>query len=39
MVGISLIAMIVFTSTSVFAANNITYNSIIKTTEFAVFIS
>lgn len=39
MVGISLIATILFTSTSVFAANNITSNSTIKTTEFAVFVS
>jgi len=36
---ISLIATIVFTSTSVFAANNITSNSTVKPDEFAVFVS
>ena len=42
MVCISLIATIVFTSTSVFAANNITSNSVnasVKQNEFAVFVS
>jgi bla regulator protein blaR1 len=38
-VGISLIATILFTFTSVLAANNITSNATIKTTEFAVFVS
>jgi len=38
-VGISLIATIVFTSTGVFAANNITSNSINKSDEFAVFVT
>ncbi|AWK51213.1 hypothetical protein DIC82_09340 [Clostridium beijerinckii] len=39
MVGISLIATILFTSTGVFAANNITSNSINKSNKFAVFVS
>ncbi len=36
---ISLIATMLFTSTSVFAANNITSNATIKPDEFAVFVS
>ena len=37
--GISLIATILFASTSVFAANNITSNTTIKPNEFAVFVA
>ena len=37
--GISLIATILFASTSVFAANNITSNATIKPNEFAVFVA
>ena len=36
---ISLIATIIISSTSVFAANNITSNATVKPDEFAVFVS